>query len=118
MRSRVNVNLLVYCLIAKPRATPTATLFPNTTLFRSTCKNTPCVQLINVKANVDAACPGAPVTITGTVKNCGTDVATDRNTIRRDQAHSGNSYPGATPDTTRMVNMRQCNEGARTPFTS
>src|SRR5262249_50614537 len=53
------------------------------------CKNKPCVQLLNVHADVDAACPNTPVNILGTVKNCGADPATYTVTVAGVQVFTG-----------------------------
>src|SRR5205809_1055828 len=53
------------------------------------CKSPPCVDLLDVHANVAAACPGAPVIVSGSVKNCGSDAADYTVTIDGVQVFSG-----------------------------
>jgi hypothetical protein len=74
------------------------------------------VQLLNVKANVDAACPNDPVHISGTVKNCGTDEANYVVTINGTQVFTGPLAAGATQDFAGDFNMGACTAGSQVSF--
>ncbi len=80
------------------------------------CKNAPCVQLLNVKANLDAACPNTPVVISGTVKNCGTDAATYTVTVGGVQVFTGSLDPNTTHDFQGAGDMGPCTAGSQVDF--
>ena len=75
------------------------------------CKNPPCVQLLDVRANKADACPNEPVTVSGRVKNCGTDSANYTVTVGGVQVFSGSLAPGAEQSFSREVNMGACTAG-------
>ena len=75
------------------------------------CKNPPCVQLVDVRANRTDACPNEPITVSGRVRNCGTDAATYVVTVGGVQVFSGTIQPGAEQSFSRDVNMGACTAG-------
>jgi len=80
------------------------------------CKTPPCVDLIDVHANVDAACPGAPVIVSGSVKNCGNDAADYTVTVGGVQVFSGSLAAGQSAAFQREVSMGACVAGSNVTF--
>jgi hypothetical protein len=64
-----------------------------------------------VQANKQAACPNEPVTVSGRVKNCGSDSATYTVTVGGVQVFSGSLAAGAEQSFSRDVNMGSCTAG-------
>ena len=105
-----------YVVIAKATNDCSADGVSKTLNLAVTCKNPPCVQLLNVKTDVDAACPNAPVNVSGTVKNCGTDTATYTVTVNGQQVFTGDLAGGATKDFSFPTTMGACKAGSQVPF--
>jgi hypothetical protein len=80
------------------------------------CGAPPCVEL-TANPNPTSACPGDPITISGTVKNCSTDSETIVVTVAGTQVFNQVVPVGATAAWTTQVTMPQCTAGAQSSFT-
>lgn len=80
-----------------------------------TCRQGPCVQ---AKAVCDppAACPGTPITVTGSAKNCGTEAADITITIEGQQQSFPAVPAGETVSWNRQIVLRECTSGEKVSF--
>ena len=81
------------------------------------CKSPPCVLLTDVVANKQSACPGDAITVSGKVKNCGTDSANYTVTVGGVSVFTGSLAAGAEASFSREVSMGQCTSGNNVTWT-
>jgi sulfur carrier protein ThiS len=83
--------------------------------FAVVCKSPPCVEV--TASGPEAACPGAPVTIAGTAKNCSLDAELIVVTVNGTQAYSNSVAAGQTINWSLNTTMpAECTAGQNSSF--
>jgi uncharacterized repeat protein (TIGR01451 family) len=80
-----------------------------------TCSSTACVET-SALCSPAAACPGAPVTVTGSAKNCGIGPETIVITIEGQQQSFPDVPAGQTVSWQRTVPMKECTAGQQVQY--
>jgi len=83
--------------------------------FTVNCKSKPCVEL-TADREPATACPGTPITVHGTVKNCSLDSENIRVTVNGNEVFNQAVAAGDTQNYSTTINMPECTSGEAVPF--